>query len=222
MSEKNIQKCIFCNKNIADTRDHIFSRSLFPSSLPVDYNGYTAPACSECNSSFSLDEELFRNLITALGYDNSNVARELWETKVKKSARRRPALAQSIFSRMELVDFYSAGGIYLGKRTKMTIDVDIKKRINQVLVKYTRGLFYKHFDSEIPGEYTIKVVWAEEIQNIPNLLGKIKPTARIADVLSYGYGHVKDTYNSVWLYLFYQKMPFLVFVVDDAVTNFKK
>jgi len=238
MSKKKLKRCIFCRKNSADSKDHVFSRGLFPPSLPVNYDGYTVPACSKCNKSFSLDEELFRNLITSLGLEESFYARELWDTKIKKSVQRKPALAKTIFKRMELVDFYTPDGIYVGKKTKMTIDKEIKDRVDNVLTKYTKGLFYKHFESEIPSRHEIRVVWNDEMKNIPELLKKVKPIAKVGSILSYGYNHekvkpiakvgsilsygynhVEGTSNSVWFYLFYEKMPFIVFVVDETISG---
>lgn len=220
-STKLIQVCAFCGIRKSDRTGHIISRNLFANTSSVNFDGYTAPACKECETGYLKDEEFFRNIITKLGYEGSENARELFHSKIVRSITRKPALAISEFEQMELVDLYTPSGIWIGRRTKITLQPRDKKRIENILVRYTKGLFNKHFGTPIPEDFDIKVAWPEQMKEVINTAGKIKPLAKFGDVLTYGYGHVENTYNSAWLFLFYEKTPFLVFVVNDDVKSFK-
>lgn len=198
------------------TTDHIISRNLFVNPSQVDLSKFRVPACLTCNRDISGDEEFFRNFITTLALGSSPSARNLFATKIQRATHRRPALSIDLFKKMRLVDLHTVGGIYLGQRTMLPVDSQAKGRINRVLIKYARGLFYKHFGIPTPEKFTASVGWPNQIEGM-EVTAKIKPNGRLGGVFAYGHGCVEGTHNSAWRFLFYEKIPFMVFLVDESV-----
>lgn len=89
---RQMARCVYCGGNTS-TRDHVPSKIFldepFPENLP------NVPACTECNSGFSRDEEYLACLIECArtrGTDPSNIQRE----KIKKSLTHSIGLAHLI------------------------------------------------------------------------------------------------------------------------------
>lgn len=129
--------CIYCGKK-SNSRDHIPSKNLFP--FVQNLKLITVPACIECNNGYSADEVFFRDQIVALTSGKSITAEYMLDTKIKRSIRRKPALALEMFSRMSLVDHYS-GGIYLGKKTAVQMTDVVWERLHRILTKILRDYF---------------------------------------------------------------------------------
>lgn len=207
---RNEQLCAYCDQREADSIDHLPSRSLFLDTRGINF--IKIPACAICNRSFSLDEEFFRNFITAAGADYSVNAQSLFLTKIPRSIRRKPNLARKMLKQMELVDFYK-GGIFLGKRTKLQVKKEDSGRIERlVLNKYVRGLFHHHFGVSIPSNHTVRLYWLKP-GTARDLIDKVPRLYSAADVFAYGYLHAPPSYHSLWLLLFYN-VPFAVYVAD--------
>ena len=206
--------CVYCATNKANTEDHIPSKGLFLNKTGVDF--YKIPACDECNRGFSKDEEYFRNLICNLSLESSPDANILFDTKIKRSVQRKSALANSLFQQMQLVDFVIEGGVYIETKTKITVPVEDRRRIENVITKYAKGLFYQHFGKIMPEDHIIKMAWPIQDKKLLPLISEIKPTKLFSDIFAYGLGYVPNTYNCTWLLLFFKKVPFLVFTVDQT------
>jgi len=210
--KKSKIKCVYCKTSDANTDDHAPSKNLFHDTSVVSF--ITVPACKICNAGFSKDEEFFRNFVCNLGLENSTNAQKLFTSKITRSIQRKPRLAESMFQKMQLVDVYTPGGIYLGKRTKISVDSNDHSRIDNIITKYTKAYFFKHFNIPIPDNFDLRIVWPQQ-NRVLDILKKIKCVGRASDVFSYGYGRVPKSFNSTWLFVFFDKVPFLVFVIDE-------
>lgn len=114
--------CTFCGRE-ADTRDHCPSRVLldepYPENLPV------VPACSECNSKFSNDEEYLACLISCVlvgSTDPTIMPREKTKQILSKKTILRARIEQS---RIE-----SGGNIMFNSESN---------RISNILIKLAQG-----------------------------------------------------------------------------------
>lgn len=167
-----------------------------------------APGCAVCNKGFSLDEEYFRIFLAGLALEHSQHAIDLFFTKVKRSIRRRPQIGFKVTSRMELVDFFTKSGIYLGKKTKIQVPDEDWERYSNVLDKYIKGLFYNEFRTILPYEYRIKHFIGNE-----NYLSEFKLINKWnfdnKEIFFYGYSYIVNTYTSIWITIFYD-LPFFV------------
>ncbi|MDO6825609.1 hypothetical protein [Marinobacter sp. 1_MG-2023] len=98
--QRTLAYCAFCGGKTG-TRDHCPSRVFldqpFPENLPV------VPACVECNSSFSIDEEYLACLISCVlagSTDPDKIGRE----KIAKILKRKQALRSKIESSISVVE----------------------------------------------------------------------------------------------------------------------
>lgn len=212
--EKNIDKCIYCGEEKEITRDHVVSRNLFPKSYKKT-NPVIVPSCIDCNKSFSLDEEYFRQFICGLALEHSQYANNLFFSKIKRSIQRRPQIGYKAWNQMKLVDFYSKGGIYLGKRTAIHISKDDRERHFAVLDKYIKGLFYYEFETVLPEEYKIRHSWGKKelLKNINKW--NLKWNLDNEEIFAYGYSVVPNTYTSIWMTVFYDSVFFISHIVTQ-------
>lgn len=219
--DKSSQSCIFCNKK-ANTREHIPAQNLYKGIATL--KPIIVPSCHQCNKGLSEDEEYFRNLISSLRYDESVSASALFETTIKRSMKRRPALGLSILEQMSHVNLYSPGGIYLGKKTAWKLTRDDHKRIYRVLDKYVKGLFFHHFGKSVPADWTVKHVWL--MPKNEEMLGKaakeFKWVILNENVFIYGFNSTPETHQSIWCLAFYGKPFFFSFILDPKTAKAAK
>ncbi len=115
--------CTYCFGGPNETRDHVPSKAFldepYPADLPV------VPACTECNSSFSLDEEYVACAVEcalAGSIDPNNLTR----AKVRRMLLSNRALLARIRAQLATV----------GNRQALTLEPE---RIKNVFVKLARG-----------------------------------------------------------------------------------
>ena len=148
-SSRDYSICCYCH-NTATTKDHVPPKNIFPRPRPT--NLITVPSCKTCNEDPSLDDEYF-GLILAAGSAGHPQARELFRGKVKKKTKSYPALAKSILGDISRKDIYS-GNIYLGTQDELKIE---GKRINPIMIRTTKGLYWYHFGKPLPVNHKINV-----------------------------------------------------------------
>lgn len=216
--ENNFRKCIYCNKEIADTIDEVPSRGLFPNPKIVQF--IKIPACKNCNKGFSLDEEFFRNFVCGVGYEHSDNAKLLLSTKIKRSIIRRPKLAWSLLEKMFPINLYAENGVFIGLKTGICLNKQDGDRISSVLTKYIKGLFYYHFHKRLTDDHEVKIFHLKE-KDILSLIKNIQinRVGKFSDVFSYGYAHAPNTQISIWLLMFFEKFPFLAFTIQKSINK---
>jgi hypothetical protein len=213
MEDIKMTNCVYCGERKARTIDHVISKCLFPSS----YNKkdvITVPCCSECNKSFSLDEEYFRNFICSISSESSENASILFNTKIIKSIQRRPQIGWKFFSRMKLVDVYTKNGIYIDQKTQISIPEEDRKRYFNVLDKYIKGLFFYEFKKILPKNFKIDHFFGtKELLNNFKLIKKWNLSNE--EIFIYGYNFVPGNYESIWITIFYRSVFFVSFVFKE-------
>lgn len=213
--------CIYCGKTLTKnnyTRDHIPSRSLFPKGKIIK-KPIIVDCCLDCNHSFSLDEEWFRLFLVNLSQDKSFAADQMFWTKIKNSIEKRPAIGHKIMNNMEVVDYYSQAGIYLGKKTKIKLTDDDWNRYHNVLNKYIKGLFYHHFGKRIEDcGFCVnhKLIDPTKIKPIPTLTFNLDNET----IFLYAFAAIPSTFQSIFITTFYESINFISFVATPE--NFKK
>lgn len=120
--DRLLNGCIYCG-DAADTRDHIPSRCLleppYPENLPV------APACKQCNNSFSQDEEYLACLVEAVLCGSAN-PEKIRRLSVARILRHKPTLG----ARLTDACFEHDG--------KLLFEVE-EHRVRNVMLKLARG-----------------------------------------------------------------------------------
>lgn len=211
--------CIFCGKP-ADTKEHIPAKQFFKS-IP-DKNLITVPSCSACNKSFQKDEDFFRQFYVSMLMDRSPQAKELMENEISRSITRAPALGHQMFSQMELVDHYKAG-IYLGQKTAYKVSDLDRERINRVVNKIVKGLFFHEFEQTLPKDWVVKIIWIspkiEKELKLDDLAQTLRWNVIKEDTFAYGVNHVPNTYQSVWIIDLFKAPLFYVLVLDKRISG---
>jgi len=183
-------------------------------------NPIIVPSCVECNSRFSFDEEYFRYYVCALAEEHSLYARQVFFSQIKRSIWRKPQIGFKLLKRMKLVEIHTKSGLYLGKATQIQLTEDDRKRFDNVLDKYIKGLFFHESKNILPTEYKIKhntFVPKERILAIKRRTKSFKWHIDDKDIFMYGFGFVPETHKSAWVTVFYNSIlcESIVFKEED-------
>jgi hypothetical protein len=117
----------------------------------------TVPTCEPCNNGAKLDDEYFRACIATGGTPGTKQG-ELWKEKfVDSTLARSPALKAAILQdRQRIIEFHRLtplktfdGRILPAELIDLVLPFDAS-RINRVLVKIVRGLYYHHYRDVMP------------------------------------------------------------------------
>ncbi len=212
--------CVFCGAIGDVTDDHIPPKTIF--AKPRSSDLITVPGCEECNHGWSLDDEYFRTALclsdNTADERNATAGREAAMRSLQREEAR--GFAKMFLSRIFPQEVYSPGGIYLGKRLAFNVDL---KRIQKVVAKITRGLFYKESDRILPQDYGVSVesndtlgqMDAKCLRDLQNTIINplLSTQERIIGGGAFRYRHAipddGDGFVSVWALTFYGTMPFL-------------
>jgi hypothetical protein len=212
--------CIFCGK-VADTREHIPAKQFFKGS--PDKPLITVPSCHECNAGFQKDEDFFRQFYVSMLMERSSEAKKLMDGEISRSILRTPALGYQMFSQMKLVDAYNRSGLYKGKMTMYSVSDDDKVRINRVVNKIIRGLFFHEFGQTLPEDWIIKIIWITPKVEMELKLDDMakEPRWRVIkeDTFAYWVNEVPNTFQSIWMLDFFKIPLFYVLVLDRKTTK---
>ncbi len=215
-------KCIYCGK-LADTNEHIPAKQLFKGLIKESL--ITVPSCKECNQSYQKDEDFFRQFFSGMLMDRSKYAKQLMENEVTRSIKRRPALARQMFNQMQLVEVQTKSGSSLGKKTLYRVSDSDHNRINRVVNKIIRGLFYHHFKQKIPEDWIIRVIWITPVKDkklgLTEMAKTLKWNVINEDIFAYGMNFVPNTYQSIWILDFFRIPLFYVLVLDKITAKEK-
>lgn len=199
--------CAYCGKSSEKvTREHVVPSSLYPpSKTNSKVQRITVPACQECNHGWSDDEAHFRNILTVAGEPNE-VARELWNGKIKRSFQKGDG-------RRRFIDFYEqlqSIQTESGERHKVFPAKD--PRFLRILRKIVRGLHHHHClgtsvpDERVSADVLRFAIPAEFTEAMPLL--HCEP-----DIFQYNF-EVFDQFedipmSSAWLMTFFENRTFV-------------
>lgn len=214
--------CIFCEK-MADTREHIPAKHFFKGVLNKPL--ITVPSCKECNSGFQKDEDFFRQFIVSMFMDRSPEAKRLMDGEISRSILRTPALGLQMFNQMKLVNIYTKSGLYKGKATQYKISDSDRIRVNRVVSKIIKGLFFYEFRKMIPQDWIIKIIWITPETEQKQRLNEwaLQPRWRVIkeDTFAYWTNPVPETFQSMWILDFFKIPLFYVLVLDKKTAKTK-
>lgn len=198
--------CIYCGARPNESVDHTPSKGLFPK--PAPSNLITVPCCFECNRSFSKDEEYFRTILVYSQYGQIAPAM-VWEKVERSLDRKESRLFDLLLDNLLVSD---------EKHFDVEISVD-HIRIDRVLVKTLRGLYFSHFSARLTeGEWSLpRVGSVEDISSIVtpwfgnNSFIEIGPP-----IFAYRFVEVNDpTFSSIWQIVYYQSFSCLIGIKND-------
>lgn len=144
---KKKNQCIFCG-DTADSREHVFAKCFFDKPYPS--NMLTVPTCESCNHSFSLDEQYlfyFIDFLNSVEENEGNSIRELAE----RTYEHNKSLEDRMFNSIKVDN---------NEEPYFKFEVE---RINKVVLKIARCLFYFH-DGIIIDKDKLRCKWAIKSQ----------------------------------------------------------
>lgn len=212
--------CYLCGAQ-ATTYDHIPPKSLFPKNF--QYKGIKLPACRDCNNATSKDDEYLRDCFAMTGQNPE--AYQVFREGVRLSYMRpyaqlqRVTKHQRILKSMAEVDLKTSSGIFLKRVNVMKMKSD---RIENVIKKIVKGLYFNRYKKSIPEEYSLSVYFQPEDIGI-ELLNKAKEqgalnAGRFGNIFSYmGFNTKEDEFVSIWWLSFYQTHGFVVIIDSDKI-----
>lgn len=216
---KGRYECVNCGSTIQITKDHIPPRCIF--SKPWPENLITVPCCEKCRKDQSMDDEYFRTIIaTSGGSQYHDDANKIWKEKVKKSFLKpnKKGFMEGIRNILVPVDVYTEGGQYLGEDTAFKYD---PMRINAVIRRIVRGLYFIHSNNRLSEDFIIRVKVRPKLDllsdELKGLISDSPIIVRGENTFTYKYLFASDEKDSAIFYLtFYEAWAFLCFVVKKV------
>ena len=228
VKNKKIGECVYCGKKGEISDDHIPPKNLFPPPRPN--NLITVPSCKECNQTPSKDDEYFR-LALSMRRDISDHPEVLKnKNKIRRSFQRpeQKGFRASFLNSLSVVDSYTPAGIYLGKDDAFRADM---KRVNNVIKRIARGLFYKEKGRRLPDNYQVWICCTDYIYEHPleltaavmkDLITSALQSKSVTignDVFKYWCSFAIDEENSSAMVLsFYNRVSFLAITTPNKIT----
>jgi hypothetical protein len=214
------QLCLYCNREVADTIDHIPSKLLLAKPFPD--NLLTVPSCLRCNSSFQKDDEYTR-VITAIDIRNANhQAVQANMPAILRSLQRPEARKFSEYLAKQTVPSTVLGAD--GKPMGQIIEVD-RNRLNATGERIVRGLYFAETKLVVPSSARVRVasisgVTASEPQPMIQQLALLysKCTEHRAKVVGnvFNYAAAFHPDFSVWLMVLYDDFAWMVSITNSG------
>jgi hypothetical protein len=206
--------CAYCNYRTANSREHVFAKGLF---IPTPNPPIIVPACSECNSGYgdgchrkmTLDEEYFRQVLVMVeGAERHPVAAKILYGPAQRVFSRSPGLRLSFLkaTREELVLNES------GELIETASFVPEWERVQRVLKKITRGLFYHHMQRAMNVETALTVRCPIDEQAFANVIRELQDFSHVGPiglgeqgaVIYVGARSSEQSDDTMWLFNFYR------------------
>ena len=209
MKQNDRTSCVYCGSKMNITSDHIPPKCLFRERKGLQL--ITVPACDRCNNSYKKDDEYFRIYVSA-GISKNQQGDKLWHEKVMGSTfRRSHKLRKDIVSHISNISVNVKkpnGTILKGK----ILNFDAS-RINRVLVRIVKGLYWHHYSKCLPPNILFEVSQDPPISDeIKSILLRTKFCAIGNEEFKYRYRRRDDdNFTSIWGLSFFMGAHFLVF-----------
>lgn len=224
--------CVYCGRNENMSRDHIPPKSLFLQPRPNDL--ITVPSCKICNEQSSKDDTYFRDVLV-LRQDMAThpMVQPLIKT-VLRSFKRSESTKYfwSIYSKFAQHDACTRYGIYVGSQP--TLEVDLS-RVLQVVKRIVRGLHYHENQTPLNPDYEVEVFTVEyfvyDLNDeqrqlfLKELIIPMLPLPYKAvgnGVFKYKMGRSNNKEFSVWVFLFFDRVPFVSVSLPKSLLKEKK
>lgn len=150
MNNKNI--CAICGIKNPTTKDHIPPKSLYPKPRDGVINLNTVPACSSCNNSASIDDEMFKTFIGISTGDKRANQGFLIESLASTLAGNKKIGNAILLSAREFGIKDGSGAIH----RKVAIDFD-KKSYDRVISRIIRALYWMESDGDVLGDQVFNI-----------------------------------------------------------------
>lgn len=208
--------CAYCGMPTqAPTRDHVVPSTLWGGRGFRPQHPVVVPACVRCQQEYDCEAEYFRNCIVAMVDRNSHpVAERVLTTSLIRSLERSQRAVSELFRRYRLLPRRTPSGIITGFAPGFAIDLG---RINRVVEKIVRGIYYAKSGTRLPPEYEVGVYegngfWEDE--HTRDLISAMCPAEGQGDDV-FCCRDVRDNGDPnrvAWLLIFYGRIGFFALI----------
>jgi hypothetical protein len=219
------QCCIFCGSTQNLTKDHVPPSSIFPKPKPT--NRITVPACGDCNAASSKDDEFFRFALSVNWPARASAAARANRQTISRSLQRSAAtgLRAAFARRVKPLELRTPGGGLIARVLGYEFNDDDIERLNSVLKRTVRGLFYHHTGRILPPDVELIVLQEQELRESRTReadqirLGLVAPLMALPPetigekVFGYRYRILEqedDPLGSAWILTFFDRITFLI------------
>ena len=222
-------ECVYCGRFQPLTDDHIPPQALCGKPRPSDL--VVVPSCKLCNGGASKDDEYFKTMMVLKDRAGSHPeAVAIRDSAFRGLAKpKKTRFTRRILGSMRQVTLRTPAGLYVGKAPG--IDVDLT-RLDRVVERITRGLYWHHHGNvRLPDDHKV-VVWSEDglrgitpadvLQLRSTLIDPVlnNPARSIGrDVLRYWYASSDREHVTGWLLEFYGNVRFVAFTVPNTLAH---
>jgi hypothetical protein len=207
--------CYLCATSPATSDDHVPPEGFFPKGQP---KGYRLPACEPCNRGYSKDDDYARDFIAQGGLNQD--AYQVFKDKIQPSYQRPYSWLQPVTKldrltrNIKVTEIFTPGGLYLGQRPTTNAKRD---RINHVLERITRGLYYQHAKRPIPPVYSVEAYFQPKEFLTDTLVNTPGMGAVFGKVFAYkGVISASDMVSGFWWMTFYESQAVLCSVIKSS------
>jgi hypothetical protein len=214
-----VKECAYCGSVVAVTKDHIPPKGIF--SPPRPNNLISVPACFKCHGAETAkDDEYFRlSLQVRMEVSEHPDAIKLRPALLRSlQMPEKVGMLKSFLRSIVPCELTTPSGVFIKNHFAHQADTG---RLNKVVSRIVRGLFYHHKGHIVPRGYDVltcskehfdksealKRLWTETV--IAPLLAQ--PCVTIGNgVFSYRFGFdSKDPDATYWILTFYENSSFL-------------
>jgi len=223
MAKRRVGECVYCGERRRLTDDHIPPKGLCNKPRPSDL--VKVPSCSSCNCGASLDDEYFKTVMV-LKYKAGSHPEAVGIRPSVFCGLQMPeklGFARALVRTIRQVQVQTPAGLHLGRQTAFDVNLG---RLDRVVARITRGLFWLHQRGRIPDGFEIAVYSEDGLREldaheIERIRGEVvipvlnNPTHSVGrGVMRYWYALASDRpHASAWIYEFYEDVRFLALVM---------
>jgi hypothetical protein len=210
-----LKTCAYCGMRSASENEHVVAKVFY---VDPPEAGVTVPSCPECNRKrgdggprdLHLDEEYMRNaLCVAEGTQRHPIAMRLSEGKAMRSFRRSIGLAASVLKATQFTELKMAESLF--EPYSSPFFYPEWPRIQRVLRKITRGLYYWAMDTCLPDDYIVLANPIVRPDELPMIMENLDAIGAFGPEMLDEYGVFKfmvavekrKTARTQWLMRFY-------------------
>jgi len=197
--------CYICEKENADSVDHIPPRNIFISKYLLSNNLMTVPAHIECNILCSKDDDYFRIFLLIYCYWTSSIAKELWNTKVKRQLNRE----QSKMFKSYLSNSLIPTNLYIKNQSLSLISLESDRVLKEV-ARITRGIYYYKTGKILKNNVEVEVDFNGYSIDIDGLPEKLYEFENVCDgIFKFAWVEANDKQKTgIFKFIFYNSIGF--------------
>lgn len=211
---EKVGSCAFCGVFGRITNDHVPPKNLFHGH--PDDELIKVPACDECNQGAKKDDEYFRAFLVAQAAVSDHPQAQKLNDHIRKKMdeNERKGFEALMFSQLQIMELVTPSGIVLERQKVHYADYS---RLQKILKKIVKGLYYREFGRILPSTLNIAVVDVKQIAEMEDFL-----RADVAPLVAALETQTSINIHDIFEYKVYALIPETPFVTAWSLTFFLK